>query len=98
MLQRPYEGWLGNQKALERKRRVKIGRLTSVGRVAIELGRLYRQARHGEVETIEAYRLATILSAMAKCLETSAFEERLAAMEAAVAQRANQPEPFKRAA
>ena len=72
---------------MERKRRVKIGRLTSVGRVAIELGRLYRQARHGEVETIEAYRLATILSAMAKCLETSAFEERLAAMEAAVAQR-----------
>jgi len=61
-------------------------------------GQLYRQARHGEVETIEAYRLATILSAMAKCLETSAFEERLAAMEAAVAQRANQPEPFKRAA
>jgi hypothetical protein len=50
------------------------------------------------VETIEAYRLATILSAMAKCLETSAFEDRLAAMEAAVAQRANQPEPFKRAA
>jgi hypothetical protein len=71
---------------MERKRRVKIGRLTSVGRVAIELGRLYRQARHGEVETIEAYRLATILSAMAKCLETSAFEERLAAMETAVAQ------------
>jgi hypothetical protein len=39
------------------------------------------------VETIEACRLATILSAMAKCLETSAFEERLAAMEAAIAQR-----------
>ena len=72
---------------MERKRRVKIGRLTSVGRVAIELGRLYRQARHGEVETIEAYRLATILSVMAKCLETSAFEERLAEMEAAVAKR-----------
>ena len=71
----------------ERKRRVKIGRLTSVGRVAIELGRLYRQARHGEVETIEAYRLATILSAMAKCLETSEFERRLAEMETTIAQR-----------
>ena len=79
---------LRNDGVGERKRRVKLGRLTSVGRVAIELGRLYRQARHGEVETIEAYRLATILSVMAKCLETSAFEERrLAAMEAAVAQR-----------
>jgi hypothetical protein len=72
---------------MERKRRVKIGRLTSVSRVAIELGRLYRQARHGEVETIEAYRLATILSAMAKCLETTEFERRIAEMETAVAQR-----------
>jgi hypothetical protein len=83
---------------MERQRRVRIGRLTSVGRVAIELGRLYRQARYGEVETIEAYRLATILSAMAKCLETAEFERRIADMEATLMQRANQPEPFKRAA
>jgi hypothetical protein len=74
-------------KPKERQRRVRIGKLTSVGRVAIELGRLYRQARYGEVETIEAYRLASVLSVMAKCLETSEFERRLAAMETAVAQR-----------
>jgi hypothetical protein len=72
---------------MERQRRVRIGRLTSVGRVAIELGRLYRQARYGEVETIEAYRLATILSAMAKCLETTAFEQRIAELEETLAQQ-----------
>jgi hypothetical protein len=77
-----------------RKRRVKIGRLTSVGRVAIELGRLYRQARYGEVETIEAYRLASVLTAMARCLETTEFERRLAEMEAAITQREN-VEPFR---
>jgi hypothetical protein len=75
-----------------RKRRMKIGRLTSVGRVAIELGRLYRQARYGEVETIEAYRLASVLSAMAKCLEQSEMERRLDEIETAINQRPPQPD------
>jgi hypothetical protein len=81
-----------------RKRRVKIGRLTSVGRVAIELGRLYRQARWGEVPVVDASRLATILAAMRQCLEAGEFERRIAEMEAAITARTNQPESLKRVA
>jgi hypothetical protein len=47
---------------VERKRRIRIGRLTTVGQVAAELGRLYRHARWGEVPVGDASRLATILA------------------------------------
>ena len=49
----------------------RIGRLTTVGQVAAELGRLYRQARRGDVAVADASRLATILAAMRQCLEAS---------------------------
>jgi hypothetical protein len=77
-------------KATERKRRVQIGKLTSVGRVAIEIGRLYRHARRGEIDTIEAYRLASVLGVMAKCLETTEFESRISEMEAAIVSGGNE--------
>ena len=65
--------------------RIRIGRLTTVGQVAAELGRLYRQARRGDVPVTDASRLATILAAMRQCLEASELERRIAAMEAALA-------------
>jgi hypothetical protein len=64
------------------KRKVRIGRLTTVGQVASELGRLYRQARRGDVAVADASRLATILAAMRQCLEASELERRIADMEA----------------
>ena len=67
------------------KRKVRIGRLTTVGQVAAELGRLYRQARRGDVAVADASRLATILAAMRQCLEASELERRIADMEAALA-------------
>lgn len=69
------------------------GQLTSVGRVAIEVGRIYGAARRGDIDSIEAYRLASVLSVMAKCLETTEFERRVAEMEAAIVSRGH--EPFK---
>jgi hypothetical protein len=69
---------------VERKRRIRIGRLTTVGQVAAELGRLYRHARWGEVPVGDASRLATILAAMRQCLESSELERRIAEMEAAL--------------
>jgi hypothetical protein len=66
------------------KRKVRIGRLTTVGQVAAELGRLYRQARRGDVAVADASRLATILAAMRTCLETSEVERRIGEMEAAL--------------
>jgi hypothetical protein len=70
---------------VERTRRIRIGRLTTVGQVAAELGRLYRQARRGDVAVAGASRLATILAVMRQCLEASELERRIAEMEAALA-------------
>jgi hypothetical protein len=70
---------------VERKRRIRIGRLTTVGQVAAELGRLYRQARRGDVAVADASRLATILASMRQCLEASELERRIEQMEAALA-------------
>jgi hypothetical protein len=70
---------------VERTRRIRIGRLTTVGQVAAELGRLYRQARRGNVAVAGASRLATILAVMRQCLEASELERRIAEMEAALA-------------
>jgi hypothetical protein len=69
---------------LERKRRIRIGRLTTVGQVAAELGRLYRHARWGEVPVGDASRLAMFLWVMRQCLEASELERRIAEMEAAL--------------
>jgi len=70
---------------VERTLRIRIGRLTTVGQVAAELGRLYRQARRGDVAVAGASRLATILAVMRQCLEASELERRIAEMEAALA-------------
>ena len=70
---------------MSQKRKVRIGRLTTVGEVAAELGRLYRQARRGDVPVTDASRLATILAVMRQCLEASELDRRIAEMEAALA-------------
>jgi hypothetical protein len=69
---------------VERTRKIRIGRLTTVAQVAAELGRLYRHARWGEIPVADASRLATILGAVRRCLEASDLERRIAEMEAAI--------------
>jgi hypothetical protein len=84
---------------VERIRKIRIGRLTTVGQVAAELGRLYRQARRGDVPVTDASRLATILAAMRQCLEASELERRIVEMEAALAVNTSPGSvlPFRRA-
>jgi hypothetical protein len=72
--------------------KVRIGRLTSINRVCIELGRLYRAARTGKLPSADASRMATILLGMKACMETSEFEQRLIEIEIALAQRSAQPD------
>ncbi len=81
---------------MERERRIRIGRLTTVGQVASELGRLYRQARRGDVAVADASRLATILAAMRQCLEASELERRITEMEAALAVNTKPVVQFRR--
>jgi hypothetical protein len=52
--------------------------------VASELAHIYRAARQRQLDTVEAYRLSCILTALAKTLEASEIERRLAAIEDAM--------------
>jgi hypothetical protein len=81
---------------MPKRRKVRIGRLTTVGQVAAELGRLYRQARRGDVPVADASRLATILAAMRQCLEASELERRITEMEVALAVNTNPVVQFRR--
>lgn len=55
--------------------------LNSAGAVARELGRLYKDARHGRVEPGDATKLAYILDLLRKSLEAADLELRLEAVE-----------------
>ena len=49
--------------------------------VITELGRLYREARRGEIDAHQATRLASILTGLRSALEAVEFERRLDALE-----------------
>ena len=66
---------------MSEKPKIRIGPLDSVGGVVRELGRIYRQARKGELDVGDATRLAMILREIRCALEVSDFEARLLAVE-----------------
>jgi len=68
---------------LSEKAKVRIGRLDTIGGVVTELGRVYREARRGELDVGDATRLAYILREIRCALELSEFEKRLEALESA---------------
>jgi hypothetical protein len=71
-------------KAMEDKSQVRIGRLTSVGMVGIEIGRVYRKTRRGEIATADGMRLVQMLLGLKACHESSEIERRLAEIEEAM--------------
>lgn len=77
----------------------RVGKLANATMVGIEIARVYRQCRRGEMDTSEGYQFANILAILAKCLEQSSLEQRMAELEAALAaQEGQQPTQLKRAA
>lgn len=56
--------------------------LDSVQNVGIEIARVYRKVKKGEINTSDGYRMVMILSVLKSCLESSALEQRLVALEA----------------
>ena len=56
-------------------------KLTSVQDVQKELSKLYRLARAKKLDTSEASKLANILMLIARIMETSNLEERIARLE-----------------
>ena len=63
------------------KAKIRISPLTTVGGVVTELGRIYRQARRGELDVGDATRLAMILREIRCALEASDIEKRIEKLE-----------------
>lgn len=57
-------------------------KLKSIGDVAHELAKLYREARSGRLDVADASRLANMLYILSRILETSELEKRVDALEA----------------
>jgi len=55
--------------------------LNTVGGVVVELGRIYKEARRGEMDVGNATRLATILREIRSALEASDIERRIEKLE-----------------
>ncbi len=81
---------LGNSQTCPPLKRRKFT-LSKVSHVRAELGRLYGEARRGEVDVQDASRLANLLGILHRVIASSDLEERLEAVE----QRLKQEEPPK---
>ncbi len=66
---------------MSEKPKIRIGRLDTVGGVVTELGRIYRQARRGELDVGDATRLAMILREIRSALEAGDIERRIQELE-----------------
>jgi hypothetical protein len=70
---------------MEDKGKIRIGRLTSVGMCGIEIGRIYRKVRHGELNSADGMRMVQMLLGLKSCLETSEVERKILELEQALA-------------
>lgn len=69
----------------EKRRRgppLKKPHLNTIDAVAVEMARVYRQARAGEIPLQDATRLSFILAQLGKLMETALIERRIDALEA----------------
>jgi hypothetical protein len=83
---------------MERRPRVrgpKIAKLTSVARCGVEIGKLYRLMRRGELSTSDGLRMTNCLLGLKACLESSEIERRLESIEKALN---CEPAPIRRVA
>ena len=58
-------------------------RLRSLDSVAVELAKVYRGMRNGEIRPEDGSRFAFVLTSLGKVLEASSLERRIAALEQA---------------
>lgn len=71
----------GNGQVPTPSRKPNVGRLSTMNSVRQEMSRVYREARRGEKNTQEAGRLVHILSQIARIIEGSDLEQRVAKLE-----------------
>jgi len=56
----------------DRPRKIRVARLDTIGGVVTEMGKVYREARRGNLETLDATRLCSVLAEIRRGLETNA--------------------------
>lgn len=66
----------------ERKRKPRVAPLTDIGGVLTEMGKVYREARRGDLPIEKGSRLMHMLAVMRSTLELASLEVRIAALEA----------------
>jgi hypothetical protein len=59
----------------------RVGPLNTVGHVVTELGKVYRAARAGRLDTLDGTRLASVLREIRSAIESDDIEKRLTALE-----------------
>ena len=64
-----------------------VGRLDTPRAVQRELARLYCDARRGDLDSGDAYRLSLILGQLCKSMETTTQADEIEALEAVAAQK-----------
>lgn len=65
------------------KEKTRVGSLATPIKCRMELGRLYRAARRGQIDTADAGRLANILKIMVGIMRDTDLEQRIAKLEEA---------------
>ncbi len=70
------------------KKPKRIGPLSDVAGVTRELRKLYREARRGEIDTIDLSRFVAAMREMRRSVAVETFEKRIVALEEAAAKRA----------
>ncbi len=70
----------------------RIGPLYDVKSVRRELGKIYREARRGDMDTQELTRFVSALRELRGCLISEQFEDRIVVLEEAAAKRGVEPQ------
>ena len=61
--------------------RRKIIKPKNIGEIITEMGAIYYDARRNQLDTLDASRLTSVLTALRQCIEVGDLEERLIAIE-----------------
>ena len=64
------------------KRKLRISRLNTVGDCRHELGKVYRATRRGELDTLDASRLGSLLHLIIAAIRDDELEARIEQLEA----------------
>lgn len=66
---------------MSKKAETRIGKIADIGGVITEMGRVYRQMRRAELDTLDGKRLVDVLTAIRQSMEIKDIEARLKALE-----------------